>query len=278
MIRLWNSDPRRAVLGPHARRGAGGPGRGAVRGQPQARRHDGRPGASAGSTGPAPARHRAPAPIRTGAHESRARRAHLTASMSGLPCPRRHGARQLELLIACLGSRRCVGNTREPASVSATRFGSRRTAPRGLTRRHVDARLSVLAWEVNERQRKYGWAHRHEEAGPEQDAGCADSSKSTGAYWSGARGAIRETEAAGAGMTGTSARFSHDEVGVPPAYACASESDQFSPRARVRCRRGNWIPLEQRGAELVLAGLLILLDEPDALESPQEPVHGSLRK
>jgi hypothetical protein len=36
--------------------------------------------------------------------------------------------------------------------------------------------------------------------------------------------------------------------------------------------------VEQRGAELVLAGLLILLDEPDALESPQEPVHGSLRK
>lgn len=39
-----------------------------------------------------------------------------------------------------------------------------------LARRHVDARLGMLAWEVHETARKYAWAFRHEAKGPEQDA------------------------------------------------------------------------------------------------------------
>lgn len=35
---------------------------------------------------------------------------------------------------------------------------------------HLDARLGVLAWEVDETRRKYAWACRHEPAGPEGDA------------------------------------------------------------------------------------------------------------
>jgi len=37
-------------------------------------------------------------------------------------------------------------------------------------RRHLDGRLAVLAWEVGETARKYGWAYRHETSGPEHDA------------------------------------------------------------------------------------------------------------
>jgi hypothetical protein len=79
--------------------------------------------------------------------------------------------RQLELLIACLGLAP-VRRQYEESHGLCVRHAIRVTADGAarLTRRHVDARLSVLAWEVNERQRKYGWAHRHEEAGPEQDA------------------------------------------------------------------------------------------------------------
>ena len=36
-------------------------------------------------------------------------------------------------------------------------------------RRHLDGRLAVLAWEVGETARKYGWAYRHETSGPEHD-------------------------------------------------------------------------------------------------------------
>lgn len=39
-----------------------------------------------------------------------------------------------------------------------------------LARRHVDARLGVLAWEVGETARKYAWAYRHESDGHEQHA------------------------------------------------------------------------------------------------------------
>jgi hypothetical protein len=39
-----------------------------------------------------------------------------------------------------------------------------------LARRHLEARLSVLAWEVDETARKYAWASRHEAAGPERSA------------------------------------------------------------------------------------------------------------
>lgn len=39
-----------------------------------------------------------------------------------------------------------------------------------VARRHLDARMSVLAWEVGETARKYAWAYRHETSGPEDDA------------------------------------------------------------------------------------------------------------
>lgn len=39
-----------------------------------------------------------------------------------------------------------------------------------LARRHVDARLGALAWEVGETARKYAWAYRHESSGHEQHA------------------------------------------------------------------------------------------------------------
>ena len=39
-----------------------------------------------------------------------------------------------------------------------------------MARRHLDARLAVLAWEVNETARKYAWAYRHEAGGPENNA------------------------------------------------------------------------------------------------------------
>jgi hypothetical protein len=38
-----------------------------------------------------------------------------------------------------------------------------------VVRRHLDGRLSVLAWEVGEVARKYAWAFRHETSGPERD-------------------------------------------------------------------------------------------------------------
>ena len=39
-----------------------------------------------------------------------------------------------------------------------------------VARRHVDGRLAILAWEVNETARKYAWAYRHETGGPEHGA------------------------------------------------------------------------------------------------------------
>jgi hypothetical protein len=39
-----------------------------------------------------------------------------------------------------------------------------------MAHRHTDARVAVLAWEVEETARKYAWAYRHEPSGPETDA------------------------------------------------------------------------------------------------------------
>jgi len=54
----------------------------------------------------------------------------------------------------------CVRHAREVTDEQAAR----------VAKRHLDARLGVLAWEVGETARKYGWAYRHEESGPERDA------------------------------------------------------------------------------------------------------------
>jgi hypothetical protein len=40
----------------------------------------------------------------------------------------------------------------------------------GIVHRHADARIAVLSWEIEETARKYGWAYRHEQDGPEQGA------------------------------------------------------------------------------------------------------------
>jgi hypothetical protein len=39
----------------------------------------------------------------------------------------------------------------------------------GFARHHTDARLAMRAWEVQETARKYAWAFRHEQTGPERD-------------------------------------------------------------------------------------------------------------
>ena len=39
-----------------------------------------------------------------------------------------------------------------------------------VAHRHTDARVAVLAWEVEETARKYAWAYRHEPSGPETGA------------------------------------------------------------------------------------------------------------
>ncbi len=39
-----------------------------------------------------------------------------------------------------------------------------------VARRHLEARLAVLSWEVGETARKYAWDYRHETSGPEHDA------------------------------------------------------------------------------------------------------------
>ena len=45
-----------------------------------------------------------------------------------------------------------------------------RGAHADIARRHLDARVGVVAWEIDETARKYAWASRHELPGPEQDA------------------------------------------------------------------------------------------------------------
>jgi hypothetical protein len=78
---------------------------------------------------------------------------------------------QLELVVAALALTPlreryehshglCVRHTMEVRDGQAAR----------VARRHVDGRLGLLTWEVNETARKYAWAYRHEAAGPEQDA------------------------------------------------------------------------------------------------------------
>ena len=53
----------------------------------------------------------------------------------------------------------CVWHARRVPEGSAAR----------VARQHADARLQLIAWEVQETARKYAWAFRHEPSGPEQD-------------------------------------------------------------------------------------------------------------
>jgi hypothetical protein len=53
----------------------------------------------------------------------------------------------------------CVRHARRVADGSTAR----------IARHHADARLALIAWEVQETTRKYAWAFRHESSGSEQD-------------------------------------------------------------------------------------------------------------
>ena len=80
-----------------------------------------------------------------------------------------HG--QLELLVASLGLaplRDCYEGS-HGLCVRHARAVTDEPAAR-VVKRHLDARLGILAWEVRENARKLGWAYRHEERGPERDA------------------------------------------------------------------------------------------------------------
>jgi hypothetical protein len=55
-----------------------------------------------------------------------------------------------------------------------------------VARRHVDGRLALLAWEVRETARKYGWAYRHETGGPEHDSWARALAQIDGRVFSGA--------------------------------------------------------------------------------------------
>jgi hypothetical protein len=89
--------------------------------------------------------------------------------MSRVPRPRRHGAQPAWLLIASLSlapMRRRYDESHGLCVRHAIRVTAGASAQ--LTHRHVDARLALLAWEVEETARKHTWAFRHEESGPEQ--------------------------------------------------------------------------------------------------------------
>jgi Family of unknown function (DUF6062) len=92
------------------------------------------------------------------------------------PCPVCHARvaterRQLELLTAALALapvRRQYETCHGLCVRHAAGVGTGASAQ--LVRRHAEARVAVLAWEVQEGARKYAWAFRHEPSGPEQDA------------------------------------------------------------------------------------------------------------
>lgn len=134
-----------------------------------------------------------------------ARIAHLErflARLSQLPPGRRHGRRGRcdeldQVRVELLATPHCVAcHAREgvelsrleltTASLSLVPVRERYETRHGLclrhaaqvpdghsarvARRHLEGRLSLLAWELGETARKYAWAYRHEAGGPERDA------------------------------------------------------------------------------------------------------------
>lgn len=100
---------------------------------------------------------------------------------------------QQELVIASLGladvrSRYerghglCVRHARQVPEGPAAR----------VARQHADARLAVIAWEVQETARKYAWAFRHEPAGPERDGWLRGLAQIDGRVFEGARAPVGE--------------------------------------------------------------------------------------
>ena len=110
-----------------------------------------------------------PAPSRRGRRRTvdepdRARRARSLALLSRLQRARRR--RTLPARAGRCGTRaaaRARPLRAQPRAVRAARACGSPTGRRpSWRRRHVDARLGVLAWEVEETARKYAWAYRHE--------------------------------------------------------------------------------------------------------------------
>ncbi len=101
------------------------------------------------------------------------RRAELICERHCPACNARQGSErsQLELLSAALALS-SVRDRYEPSHGLCVAHARQLTAEPAarVVKRHLDARLGLLAWEVNETARKYGWAYRHEEPGPERDA------------------------------------------------------------------------------------------------------------
>jgi hypothetical protein len=63
-----------------------------------------------------------------------------------------------------------------------------------LVKRHLDARLGVLAWEVQETARKYAFAYRHEPTGPEQGAWLRALAQVDGRVFEGAPAVLTDAE------------------------------------------------------------------------------------
>jgi hypothetical protein len=100
----------------------------------------------------------------------------LDALPDAVHCPACHAGEgieqsQMDLIRASLGLRAvrdryershglCVRHALQVPDGEASR----------IIRRHLDARLAVLSWEVEETARKYAWAFRHEPGAPERDA------------------------------------------------------------------------------------------------------------
>jgi hypothetical protein len=99
-------------------------------------------------------------------------RAELLATPHCAACHARDGVErsQRDLVVASLGLA-AVRDRYEQGHGLCVRHA--RLVPDGpaarVVRQHADARLAVIAWEVNETARKYAWAFRHEQTGPERD-------------------------------------------------------------------------------------------------------------
>ena len=111
---------------------------------------------------------------RNSAHGLDGARAEVLAEHHCSACHARTGVdhSQLALVAASVSLasiRECYVNSHGLCARHALRLHEDEAA--GLAKRHADARLGVLAWELHESGRKQAWGYRHEPSGPEQDAG-----------------------------------------------------------------------------------------------------------
>jgi hypothetical protein len=118
-----------------------------------------------------------PAPARRGrrrGNEDAAPGCHELTSREHCPaCHARDGVERAQLaLVNSSLALRPVRDRYEQSHGLCVRHALQITEGRAtdLAHRHADARVAVLAWEVEETARKYAWAYRHEPSGPEGDA------------------------------------------------------------------------------------------------------------